>query len=64
MKVLAIIFASILGAFAGLTVLLNAVDASVGISLASLIVASAIGGVTIGYFSDRLPDFSRSRRMQ
>lgn len=64
MKILVIIFASILVVFAGLTLLLKAVDAAVGVSLASLIVASAIGGVTIGYFSDRLPDFSRSRRMQ
>lgn len=62
MKVLAIIFSSIALGFAGLTLLLNAVDAAVGVSLVSLFVAAAVSGVVIAYYSDRLPDFSRPRR--
>jgi hypothetical protein len=45
--------------FVGLVLLLNALNAGVGVSVAALGLAAGANGVVIGYFSDRLPDLSR-----
>jgi hypothetical protein len=58
---LALVFGLLSAVVAGLTLLLNALHAGDGISVAVLGLVIGIGGGTIGYFSDRLPDFSRHR---
>jgi MFS family permease len=42
--------------------LLNAVDASAGIAVASLGVVMVISGAAFGYFADRLPELPGARR--
>ena len=56
------LFAVPTAAVIGLVLLLNAVDASAGIAVASLGVVMVISGAAFGYFADRLPEFPRARR--
>jgi hypothetical protein len=60
MRILTLIFAPITTVVVGLVLALNALDAGVGVSVAALGLTAGGGGAVIGYFSDRLPDLSRS----
>ena len=48
-------------AVAGLVLLLNSVDAGVGIAVAAFGVIAVATGATLGYFADRLPDLPPSQ---
>lgn len=45
-----------------LVLLLNSLDASAGVAVAVLGLVAVAGGAAIGYFADRLPEFSKARR--
>lgn len=62
MMILALIFIPMTVATVGLTLLLNAVGAGAGVSVAALGLTAVMSGAVIGYFSDRLPDFPGVRR--
>jgi drug/metabolite transporter (DMT)-like permease len=51
-----------IAAVIGMVLLLNALDASVGIAGAVLGLVAVVSGATFGYFSDRLPELPRARR--
>jgi hypothetical protein len=46
----------------GLVLLLNGLDAGAGIAAAALGLIAVASGAAFGYFADRLPGVSRSRR--
>ncbi len=47
---------------AGLVLLLNGLDASVGIAVAAFGLVAVLSGIAIGYFADRLPELPQIRR--
>jgi hypothetical protein len=61
MKTLTLIFVPTTAMVVGLVLLLNALDAGVGVSVAALGLTAGVSGAAIGYFSDRLPDIPRPR---
>jgi len=56
------LFAVPTAAVAGLVLLLNGLDASAGIAVAAFGVVAVATGSALGYFADRLPEFSQARR--
>ena len=61
MMLLTLIFVPMTATVVGLVLLLNALDAGVGVSVAALGLTAGVSGAVIGYFSDRLPDIPRAR---
>jgi hypothetical protein len=56
------LFAILIASVVGLVLLLNGVGAGVGVAVAALGLIAVSGGATLGYFSDRLPEWPRERR--
>jgi amino acid transporter len=48
--------------FAGLVLLLNALDASVGVAALSICFVAVLSGAALGVFADRLPELPRAWR--
>jgi len=46
----------------GLVLLLNDLNADIGIAVAALGAVAVASGAALGYFADRLPEFPRARR--
>lgn len=59
MRLLTLIFAPLTATVVGLILLLNALGAGVGVSVAVLGLTAGTSGAVIGYFSDRLPSLPR-----
>jgi hypothetical protein len=55
------LFAVPLATAAGLVLLLNALNAQVGVAVAALGVVAVASGAALGYFADRLPELPRVR---
>jgi hypothetical protein len=55
------LFAVPMAAAAGLVLLLNAVDAQVGVAAAAVGVLAVASGAALGYFADRLPELPWER---
>lgn len=55
------LFAVPMAAAAGLVLLLNALDAQVGIAVAAVGVVAVASGAALGYFADRLPELPWER---
>ncbi len=56
------LFAMPTAAVIGLVLLLNGLDAGVGISVAALGAVAVLSGAALGYFADRLPELPQARR--
>ena len=50
-----------IAAVIGMVLLLNGLDASVGIAVAVLGLIAVMGGAVLGYFADRLPELPKAR---
>jgi hypothetical protein len=55
------LFAVPMAAAAGLVLLLNALDAQVGIAVAAFGLVAVASGAALGYFADRLPELPWER---
>ena len=56
------LFAMPTAAVIGLVLLLNGLDAGVGIAVAALGSVAVLSGAALGYFADRLPELPQARR--